>query len=75
MSEAVKPNFFLDVDDSCLMFQQKYIVEIEKNKKQKTKKNKQKTNSMKILKTCDLFVDNKYLSNILMRIKLNQFFL
>ena len=35
MSKAVKPNLFLDVDDSCLMFQQKYIVEIEKNKKQK----------------------------------------
>ena len=39
MSKAVKPNLFLDVDDSCLMFQQKYIVEIEK-KKQKTKNKK-----------------------------------
>ena len=46
MSEAVKPNFFLDVDDSCLMFQQKYIVEIEK-KKQKTKnKKKQAKNKL-----------------------------
>ena len=40
MSKAVKPNLFLDVDDSCLMFQQKYIVEIEKKKKKNKKQKK-----------------------------------